>query len=62
MKAGLDGLWGYCLLQANGIDSHVVDAASISGRPALGDRGAVSPGSGLRRAEAASPRRPTSHR
>jgi hypothetical protein len=39
MKTGLDGFWVLPsrLLQANGIDSHVVDAASISGRQALGD-------------------------
>ena len=29
-EAGLDGFWVHRLLQANGIDSHVVDAASIA--------------------------------
>jgi transposase len=29
-EAGLDGFWVHRLLQASGIDSHVVDAASIA--------------------------------
>ena len=29
-EAGLDGFWIHRLLEANGIDSHVVDAASVA--------------------------------
>ena len=29
-EAGLDGFWLHCLLEANGIESHVVDPASIA--------------------------------
>ena len=29
-EAGLDGFWVHRLLEGNGIDSHVVDAASIA--------------------------------
>jgi transposase len=29
-EAGLDGFWVHRLLEANGIESHVVDAASIA--------------------------------
>ena len=43
MKAGLDGFCVYRLLQANGIDRQVVDAASISGRPQRPDELGVRP-------------------
>jgi transposase len=29
-EAGLDGFWVHRLLKANGVESHVVDAASIA--------------------------------
>jgi transposase len=37
-EAGLDGFWIHRLLQSEGIDSHIVDPASIASAPAGEDR------------------------